>query len=68
MRNWSLPWVVQVVLPALNQEDLEVVVQVRQSSSDDASELWLAAAFLGHGENLPARPSTADNDINLKLD
>lgn len=31
------PWVVEIVLTSLNQEDLEVVVEVGQTASDDAA-------------------------------
>jgi hypothetical protein len=31
------PWVVQVVLPTLDQEDLELMVQVGQSACDDTT-------------------------------
>lgn len=45
------PWVVQVVFSALNQEDLEIVIQIRQSTRDYAS----------------TRPSTTHDDINLGM-
>lgn len=45
------PWIVQVVLSALNQEDLEIVVQICQSTCDNAS----------------TRPSTTYDDVNLSL-
>jgi len=33
----SSPWVVEVALSSFNEKDLEVVVQVRKSSSDNAT-------------------------------
>lgn len=44
------PWIVQVILSAFNEKDLEIMIKVGQSPSDDA----------------PARPSTAHNYIDLE--
>lgn len=43
------PWIVQVGLSSLNQEDLEIMIQVRQSSSNDT----------------PTTSPTTYDDINL---
>jgi hypothetical protein len=59
------PWVVEVVLSALNQEDLEIVVQVGQSTCNDATTSSEVSACLTWPLWICLRSSSAHNDIDL---
>jgi hypothetical protein len=59
------PWVVEIVLSALNQEDLEVVIQVGQSASNDATTSSEVSACPDGTSYIHLRSSSTHNDIDL---
>lgn len=63
----SLPWVVQVTLTSFNEQDREIVIQIRQSSSNHATEngQFTATRQRLTGQHIPTRTSTTHDDIDF---
>lgn len=61
------PRVIQVVLPSLNQHDLQIVVQIGKTPGNHASGRLSASQDDARrkGQDLPARPPSHHNDVNL---
>lgn len=62
-----IPWVVQVTFTSFDEHDLEIVIQVCQSSSHHAPVDGQSSSpdSIEHAYGIPARTSTTHNDIDF---